>query len=140
MPVKSSSCRKQSPTALSPTLIRQIRQYRLRSWSSIGAPSLSSLSHTHTPPGRSSVCVFARSFSRQFTSINMCGNPRAHVLRALHWLLSRQRRTPLADPSSQWLLYSPLIGRRPGHSRSCPLMCLSCVWCRAGLHYYSERV
>ena len=60
----------------------------------------------------------------------MCGNPRAHVLRAFHWLTSRRRRLPLADPASQWLLYSPLIGRRPGHSRSCPLMCRSCVWCR----------
>ena len=134
----TAAARKQSFADLSPTLIRRIRQYTLRSWSSIGAPSLSSLSlalsdthtHTHTPPGSSSVCVFAGSFSRQFTSINMCGNPRAHVLRAFHWLTSRRRSLPLADPASQWLPYSPLIGRRPGHSRSCPLMCRSCVWCR----------
>lgn len=30
-------------------------------------------------------------FSRHFTSVNMCGNPRAHVLRASHWPPSRRR-------------------------------------------------
>lgn len=36
-------------------------------------------------------------------------------------------RAPLAEPSSQWLLDEALIGRRRGHSRSCPLMCRPCV-------------
>lgn len=112
-------------------------------WSGAGAASgrpASARSHTHTPPGCTSVSVFASSFSRQFTSVNMCADPRAHVLRAFDWLSSRLRRTPLVDTSSQWLLYSPLIGRRFGHSRSCPLMCRPCARCRAELLYYSKRV
>lgn len=115
-------------------LLLLVRQSTLRGWSSIGTPSITSLSHTHIhththhPACRSSVCACAASFSRQFTSVNMCANPRAHALRALHWLPCRRRRAPLAEPFSQWSQWSPLTGRRPRHSRSCPLMCRPWVW------------
>lgn len=134
MSYKDGRCRVLETGALSFTLIRRSRQHTLGSRSSIGASSLSSLAqtHTHAAPGRSWACVSASSFSRQFTSVNMCGNPRAHVLRASHWLAPRRRRTPLVGPSSQWLLPESVIGRRSGHSRSCPLMYRPCVRCRAG--------
>lgn len=40
----------------------------------------------HAPTGRSYVSGRASPFSRQFTSGNMCGNPRAQLFGAFHWL------------------------------------------------------
>lgn len=116
------------------------RRRSVSTQSALGGASPSLGSHTHAPSAGSCVCFFACSSSRQFTSVNMCGNPRAQLLRAFYWLSSRLWRTPLADASSQWSLYYTLIGRWPGHSRFGPLMCCSCVQSRAGLLYYGVRV
>lgn len=83
--------------------------------------------------GRSCACGCASPFSRQFTSGNMCGNPRALLGAAFHWSPRPERRPPIGravQPVVALLVADWSAAAGPAEPR--PLMCRPCVRSRTG--------